>query len=180
MKQKMSESIELPEGIACDYKDKTLVCKKGSFEISKKIASPGIVVKVKEKTIEIECKKGNKSDFNKVMSFVAHINNLFRGLLEGFTYKLELANVHFPMSLKTDKDKFLISNFLGEKLPREAKILPNVQVKVSGQQITITSVNREAAGQTAANIENATKVNRRDRRIFQDGIFITEKPGRKF
>jgi len=38
--------------------------------------------------------------------------------------------------------------------------------------------NLEDAGQTAANIERATKIKGFDPRVFQDGIYIIEKPGR--
>ena len=32
-------------------------------------------------------------------------------------------------------------------------------------------------GQTAANIENATRVRKRDPRVFQDGIYLFERDG---
>ncbi len=60
-----------------------------------------------------------------------------------------------------------------------ARIMPNSKVEIKGTDITVTSNDIEMAGQTAANLEKATKVKGRDRRIFQDGIFITEKNGRK-
>jgi large subunit ribosomal protein L6 len=82
------------------------------------------------------------------------------------------------MILKLDKNKLIISNFLGEKVSRHATILPNVDVQIKGAKITITSNDKEAAGQTAANIEKASIVRNRDRRVFQDGIYIIEKPGR--
>ena len=94
-------------------------------------------------------------------------------------YHLEAVNVHFPMSLKIEGGKLAINNFFGEKTPRYAKILPNVEVKLEGQKIIIISSNKEAAGQTAANFEKATKIKNRDKRIYQDGIYITQKPGRK-
>ena len=55
-----------------------------------------------------------------------------------------------------------------------------VEVKVDKENIEIKSDNIERAGQSAANIEKGTKVRNKDRRIYQDGIFITEKPGRIF
>ena len=80
------------------------------------------------------------------------------------------------MSVKIENNFLIILNFLGEKIPRKAIILPDVKVSVNGDIIIVESSNLENAGQTAANIEIATKIRNRDRRIFQDGIYIIEKP----
>lgn len=136
-------------------------------------------IKVEGNEIVFDCKKGNKNNLKQIKSQMAHLRNLFLGLDKKYTYALEACNVHFPMTLKIDKNKLLINNFLGEKVPRSAKILPNVDVQIKGVKITITSHDKEAAGQTAANFEKATIVRNRDRRIFQDGIYIVEKPGRE-
>jgi large subunit ribosomal protein L6 len=42
----------------------------------------------------------------------------------------------------------------------------------------LTGSDLEQVSQTAANIERATKIRGFDPRVFQDGIYITEKAGR--
>jgi len=39
----------------------------------------------------------------------------------------------------------------------------------------LEGIDKEKVGQSAANIETASKVRNKDKRIFQDGIWIIEK-----
>lgn len=179
MKKKILEKAEIPEGITCSYSQGFLKCKKDSNELSREINLPRVQVLIEENHVALSCEKGNKIMRKIILSNITHIKNLFLGLEENFVYQLEAVNVHFPMSLKLEGNILTITNFLGEKVPRKAKILPAVEVEIKGQKIIVSSPEKEAAGQTAANLEKATRVKGRDRRIYQDGIFITEKPGRK-
>ncbi len=171
----ITEKIEIPGDIVCTYTNKIIHCKKDSIEISKKFDSPLIEFRINSNAIILESRKSDKRRRKTINSFIAHIKNIFQGLDRPYQYKLEACNVHFPMSLKIEGSKLAINNFLGEKTPRYAEILPNVNVLINGTQITLSSPDKEAAGQTASNMELATKVKNRDRRIFQDGIYIVSK-----
>jgi len=177
MKREYIEEIEIPSGIECEIKDGIIKCKKGDVQLEKKISFLKTKAYIKDNKIVFECKSGNKKDYKIIKSYIAHMKNIFHGLNEKYVYNLEFVFVHFPMTLKVEGRKLVINNFLGEKTPRYAEILPNVDVEIKGQKITISSHDKEAAGQTAANFEKATKIKNRDRRIFQDGIFIVSKPG---
>jgi large subunit ribosomal protein L6 len=41
--------------------------------------------------------------------------------------------------------------------------------------VVLTGIDKEKVGNTAANIEHATRIRKRDPRVFQDGIYITER-----
>lgn len=178
MRNKLTESIEIPAGVNCSFSGVKFECSKGSTKLSRVITLPNILIKIDGKNVTFECAKANKNELKRIKSQLAHLKNLFDGLDKKYTYKLQACNVHFPMTLKVEGSRLAINNFLGEKKSRYANIVPGVEVDVKGQNLTITSHDREAAGQTAANIETATKVRNRDRRIFQDGIYIVERPGR--
>jgi len=179
MRQKIEEEIQIPEGITCELENKTLICKKDSYSISRDFSKSNVSISLSENKIILKCEKANKKQFKVLKSISAHIKNMFKGLNSPFVYKLEICHVHFPMNIKVDKDQLIISNFLGEQKPRIAKIVPGVKVEIKGQNIILSSPEIEKAGQTATNIEKATKISKRDRRIFQDGIFIVEKPLRR-
>ena len=83
------------------------------------------------------------------------------------------------MNVSINNEELIVKNFLGEKAPRILKIKPGVTAKVEGSDIIIESTNKELAGQAAADIEQLTRITNKDRRIFQDGIYITEKDGKK-
>jgi large subunit ribosomal protein L6 len=82
------------------------------------------------------------------------------------------------MTLDLKGDTITIKNFLGEKVPRTCKVVSDSKVDIKGSLVVVSSKNKESAGQTAANLEKATRIRSRDRRIFQDGIFLINKAGK--
>jgi large subunit ribosomal protein L6 len=104
-----------------------------------------------------------------------HIKNMMAGVTKGYTYRLKIVYSHFPMKVQVKGGNVVVDNFLGEKYPRKAKILDGVKVEVNGNDVTVSGIDKEKVGQTAANIEQMTKIKKFDVRVFQDGIYITEK-----
>ena len=171
-RKEIQDIIEVPENINVEADEKEIKMNKGGEEIRKKLQYD---VKIEGKKIVIGCKNPTKKDKKLINTTIAHIKNMISGLQKKYIYKLQIAFVHFPINVSISNNEFIIKNFLGERKDRKAKILPGVDVKIDGDLIVIESSDKEKAGQTAANIEQATKIKRRDRRIFQDGIYITEK-----
>jgi len=116
-----------------------------------------------------------KADKAIVGSIVSHIKNMIRGVTKGYEYKMKVVYAHFPINVSVEGKLVIIKNFAGEKTPRHAHIFGNVNVDVKGQDIVLKGLDREEVGQTAANIETATKIRKKDIRVFQDGVYITSK-----
>lgn len=101
----------------------------------------------------------------------AHLTNMFKGVTTGFKRKMRIRYAHFPISVEVKGKDIIVKNFLGERKARKTKVHGNAKVEVKGQEITISSPDREAVGQTVANIRKTTRIKVHDCRIFQDGIY---------
>ena len=175
MKLDLTEQIEIPEGVEIKI-DKGLVSAKGpKGESSRRLAGPKINLEVKDNKVVISATKATKREKRLIGTFKSHVENIIHGVNEGHVYKLKICSTHFPMNASVKEGIFELQNFLGEKVPRTIKLKQGVDVKIEGQEITVESTNKELAGQTAASIEQLCRITNRDRRIFQDGIYIIEK-----
>jgi large subunit ribosomal protein L6 len=176
---RLQQVIEIPEGVTVENKDKILAVSKGNNTVERPLYFPTIQIKVEGGKILLDPKKFTKREKKMINTFTAHIKNMIEGVEKPFEYRVKVCSSHFPMNVAVKGEKIVIKNFLGEKIPREAEVRPNVTAKVEGEEIVIVSPDKEAAGQTAANCEQATRITNRDRRIFQDGIWISTKAGKE-
>lgn len=173
MRKEIKEIIKIPEGIETEIEDRIVTIKKGPDILKRKLE---VDIRKEGNSLVLHNPRTTKKEKKIIKSTAAHLRNMISGLQEKYVYKLKVCFVHFPVSVELKPGELIIKNFLGEKNSRKAKILPGSEVKIEKDEITVTSHSKELAGQTAANIENSTRIKARDRRIFQDGIFIIEKP----
>lgn len=180
-KKALRAEIAVPFGIDIRIENQIIHIKKGDKEIERMI-HPFLTVNYEGGKIIVTARKNRKTEKRLLGTLEAHINNMIKGLEKPFMYKLQVVNVHFPMTVSHDKAKneFVVKNFLGEKNDRRIPLVAGVDIKINKDIIEIESHNIEKAGQAATNIEKGTHVRNKDRRIYQDGIFIIEKPGRSY
>jgi len=172
----MKETIKIPEGVEVEISDENIKIKGKLGEVEKKFYHPKLVIKKENEEIILESKEDTKKVLAILGTWKAHLKNMFKGVTEGFEYRMKITYVHFPMDVKVEGNRVVIRNFLGQKSPRYAKILDGVEVKISGSDVILKGIDRERVGQTAGNIERATRLlKRRDRRKFSDGIYIVSK-----
>ena len=179
MKKELSQKIEIPEGVEANIEGDLLVINGQEGENKRKFNFGLVEIKKDNNTIILECKKSTKREKKTMNTITSHIKNMIGGVQKKFEYNLKVCFSHFPVNVEIKDKEALIKNFLGEKTPRKVVIPEGVSVELDKQQITIKSINKEFAGQAAANFERATIVKGRDRRVFQDGIYLTNKAGRE-
>lgn len=165
----------MPQGITAKKESSSLVVTGKLGEAKMKFANPLVNFDVRDGEVEFTSNVDNRRSKRLIESYQSQLRGMFEGVAKGYTYKMKVCFTHFPVTVKVDKDQVIIENFLGERTPRASKIFPGVKVVVNKQDLTITGPDLYAVSQTAANIEQAARITRKDRRVFQDGIFITSK-----
>jgi len=172
----IKEEVKIPDGVKVIIEGKTVHVKGQKGAMSRILSHPMIDLAVKDNVISISCSQSpHRKEKALIGTFKAHLKNMVKGVTEGYECTMKTVFSHFPIKNSVEGNHLIIQNFLGERFPRRAEILENVKVEVKGDSITLSGIDKEKIGQTAANIERATKVKNRDIRVFQDGIYITKK-----
>ena len=180
--------IPIPDEVTAtvDHLDITIEGPEGS--VTRRLWYPDVTVSVEDvpsttdedgETVEavvIESDNENRKTTATIGTFESHVSNMIHGVTEGWEYKMEVFYSHFPMQVKVEGDEIVIENFLGERAARRTPIRGDTDVQVDGEELTLSGSDKEAVGQTAADVEQMTRVNDKDTRVFQDGVYITEKP----
>lgn len=171
----ISRTIQIPAEVEANLEGRKLTVKSAKGTLTSDFSYAPISIELKDKTIRIWAEWPRKKEASLVGTIHSHIQNMIQGVTKGYTYKLKIVFSHFPISVKLKEKTVLIENFTGERSPRKAKIKGNAQVKIQSEDIVVQGTDLAGVSQTAANIEQATRVKRKDPRIFLDGIYVYER-----
>ena len=171
----VSKTIKIPEGVEASVSGRVVTVKGPKGTLTRSFSNAPVTIKLQGDEISIETSWPRKKEASLVGTVYSHIKNMMTGVLKGFTYKVKVVFAHFPVTVKVKGDTILIENFTGERSARVAKIQGDTKVTVKGEDVIVQGLSLEDVAQTAANMEQATKVRRKDPRIFLDGLFTFER-----
>jgi len=171
-------TLQIPEEVSAETDHLELTVDGPNGSVTRRLWYPDVSVSVDDGEVLIESEADDANTMSTIGTFESHVENMFHGVTEGWEYEMEVFYSHFPMQVDVDGDGVVIENFLGERAPRRTPIHGDTEVEVDGEQITLRGPDIEAVGQTAADIEQLTRVPDKDVRVFQDGAYITQKPSR--
>ncbi len=171
----VSKTVEFPNDVTMNLVGKQLTVKGAKGSLTRDFSYAPITIEGEGKNIRIWAKWPRKKEAALVGTIYSHMQNMITGVSKGYSYKLKIVFSHFPISVKVQNKTVLIENFTGERRPRRVKVLGDVKVKIEPEDIIVEGVNLEDVSQTSANIEQATRVRRKDPRVFLDGIYVYER-----
>ncbi len=175
MAQVKDKELPIPANVEVEVRDSVVKVTGPRGELKRDLFYPRVEIRADADRISVATTSRKKEQQSIVGTYASHVENMIIGVTEGFHYKLKMVYSHFPIQVKVHDKTVTIDNFLGERKSRIARIMGSSTVTIQGDEILITGMDKEHVGQTAANIEQATKIKGRDPRVFQDGIYLTEK-----
>lgn len=168
--------IEIPDDVSAETDHLELTVEGPNGSVTRRLWYPDIEVTVEDGVVAIASENEDAKTNATVGTFESHVANMIHGVTDGWEYTMEVYYAHFPMQVSVEGDEVVIENFLGERAQRRTPIRGDTDVQIDGETVTLSGSDKEAVGQTAADIEQLTKVTDKDTRVFQDGVYIVEKP----
>ena len=124
----ISKELAVPEGVDVEilYGKYKVTGPKGTVE-KKFELTKDIKVERDGNKIKFSSESGRRNVKALVGTNMGHMKNAIEGVTKGFVYRLRVVYSHFPVAVKAEKDKVVISNFMGERTNRIAKIIGQTQ-----------------------------------------------------
>ncbi len=163
----ITHTLPIPSGVTITLADDGHKVKASgkAGKIERELKIVGATAKVSGGNVEVS---GSLREAN---TMKAHLANILKGAENGYKRKLKIVYAHFPLSLEIKGKDIMVKNFLGEKQPRHADLIGQTKIDIKGAEVFISGPDIEEVGQTIANIRQATRIRKRDSRVFQDGLY---------
>ncbi len=172
---KFENKVKIPEKVKVSLVKHMLHVEGPIGKTHKSFRKIPVNVEINGSDVVVKATGTRKRDYSILNTASSIIRNMCQGVVEGYTIKMKVVYAHFPITVKTKDNLVLIENFQGERSPRTAKIQGKTKVVPKGDDVTITGHVLTDVTQTAANIQQITRVKDKDHRVFLDGVYVYEK-----
>ncbi|HXY46609.1 MAG TPA: 50S ribosomal protein L6 [Thermoplasmata archaeon] len=171
------EVVELPSGVKVSVAGRRLHVSGPLGSVERPFPSDALDLSVAgtTATLTLRLPAHRKRSQALLRTWAAHLRVIGGGLTVGVEARLKVVAAHFPMKVQVKGEELVIENFLGEKHPRSTRLVPGTKAEVEGDIVRLSGHDVEQVGQSAANIERATRIRDYDPRVFQDGIYLIER-----
>ena len=167
--------VKIPDNVDIKVTGRDVTVKGEKGTLTRDFSHTAISILSEGDTVIVKTSWPHKKEVALVGTVSSQIQNMIKGVTKGFTYKLKIVFSHFPITVKIREGSVAIENFTGERNARIARIMGDSKVSLKEDDIAVRGTNLDDVSQTAANIEQATKIRRKDPRVFLDGIYIYER-----
>jgi large subunit ribosomal protein L6 len=173
IKQEISAAVDIPSTVRGSIEENTITITGKLGTLKKDLSRLPATVRIEHKQFIIKPYDSRKKDLAITNTARSIIENMVKGVENGFTYKLKIVYAHFPISVKARGREIYVENYFGERSPRISKVVgDDTKVNIIGEDVIVQGPSLEHVSQTAANIEFSTKVKGKDQRVFLDGLYI--------
>ncbi|XP_065885756.1 large ribosomal subunit protein uL6-like [Dysidea avara] len=175
-----SEMVTIPPNVEVSIKSRVVTVKGPRGTLTKSFQHMDLeIVKVGKNKLRVDVWFAKRKQLACVKTICSHIENLFKGVLYGYRFKMRAVYAHFPINISMQEDGTVVEirNFLGEKFIRRVAMRKGVKCSPTGtkDEIQVEGNDLEMVSLSSALIHQAVLVHNKDIRKFLDGIYVSEK-----
>ncbi|MDP2676228.1 MAG: 50S ribosomal protein L6 [bacterium] len=170
------QPVAIPAGVTISYDNGVVRVKGPKGELTRSIYDRLVEVTIQDAVVTVTLRKETLESKALWGTYVAHIKNMITGVTEGFSKKLEIEGIGYRANMQ-GQDLVLS---LGFSHPVEVKPQDGITLQVEKNVITISGIDKEKVGETAARIRSYRKPEPyKGKGIRYQGEVVRRKAGKK-
>ena len=116
--QIVENSVTVPEDVDLTLDGHKVAVTGTNGKVERDFGHTKLSLDYQERVFRVWAENPRKKQAALVNTITSHVSNMIKGVTEGFTYRLKIVFIHFPMNFQFRGNKIVINNFVGEQKAR--------------------------------------------------------------